>query len=62
MCASMYVTVCAAVCVQVMETDMHRVIYSRQRLSDEHVKYFMYQLVCGLRSVSHTHTHADILQ
>jgi len=25
-----------------METDMHRVIYSRQELSDEHMQYFMH--------------------
>ncbi|OMJ85030.1 hypothetical protein SteCoe_13752 [Stentor coeruleus] len=31
-----------------METDMHRVIYSRQDLSDEHIQYFMYQLMRGL--------------
>lgn len=31
-----------------METDLHRVIYSRQDLSDEHIQYFMYQLMRGL--------------
>jgi mitogen-activated protein kinase 1/3 len=25
-----------------METDMHRVIYSRQDLTDDHIQYFMY--------------------
>ena len=25
-----------------METDMHRVIYSRQELTDEHIQYFVY--------------------
>ena len=29
---------------ELMETDMHRVIYSRQRLSEEHIKYFVYQV------------------
>jgi hypothetical protein len=32
---------------ELMETDMHRVIYSRQRLSEEHVKYFVYQVSTG---------------
>ena len=32
-----------------METDLHRVIYSRQKLSDEHVQYFLYQLLRGLK-------------
>ncbi len=30
-----------------MDTDMHHVIYSRQRLSEEHIKYFMYQVRHG---------------
>nr|AAR04351.1 putative MAPK [Tetrahymena thermophila] len=31
-----------------METDLHRVIYSRQELSDEHIQYFVYQILRGL--------------
>jgi mitogen-activated protein kinase 1/3 len=31
-----------------METDLHRVIYSKQELSDEHIQYFMYQLLRGV--------------
>lgn len=31
-----------------METDMHRVVYSRQELSDEHIQYFVYQLLRGI--------------
>ena len=31
---------------ELMETDLHRVIYSRQKLSPEHVQYFLYQ-VCA---------------
>ena len=27
-----------------METDLHRIIYSRQPLSDDHVQYFLYQV------------------
>ena len=27
---------------ELMETDMHRVIYSRQELTDEHLQYFMH--------------------
>ena len=26
-----------------METDLHRVIYSKQQLTDDHIQYFMYQ-------------------
>ena len=31
-----------------METDLHRVIYSRQELSDDHIQYFVYQILRGL--------------
>lgn len=31
-----------------METDLHRVIYSRQDLSDDHIQYFIYQILRGL--------------
>ena len=31
-----------------METDLHRVIYSKQELTDEHIQYFMYQLMRGM--------------
>jgi mitogen-activated protein kinase 1/3 len=43
--------VCACPCVQdvyiiseLMETDLHRIIYSRQELSDDHIQYFVYQV------------------
>ena len=36
---------------ELMETDLHRVIYSRQKLSPEHTQYFLYQ-VCGQRAVA----------
>ncbi|KRX06315.1 Protein kinase-like domain [Pseudocohnilembus persalinus] len=31
-----------------METDLHRVIYSRQDLTDEHIQYFVYQILRGV--------------
>jgi mitogen-activated protein kinase 1/3 len=31
-----------------METDLHRVIYSRQELTDEHIQYFIYQILRGV--------------
>lgn len=31
-----------------METDLHRVIYSKQTLTDEHIQYFMYQTLRGV--------------
>jgi mitogen-activated protein kinase 1/3 len=32
-----------------METDLHRVIYSKQQLSDDHTQYFTYQILRGLK-------------
>jgi hypothetical protein len=34
-----------------METDLHRIIYSRQDLTDDHVQYFVYQILRGLKCV-----------
>ena len=31
-----------------MDTDLHRVIYSKQPLSDSHFQYFIYQLIAGV--------------
>ncbi len=36
---------------ELMETDLHRVIYSRQKLTDEHTQYFLYQIVCSLKYI-----------
>lgn len=32
-----------------METNMHDIIYSKNKLTDEHVKYFIWQLLCGIK-------------
>jgi serine/threonine protein kinase len=32
---------------ELMETDLHRIIYSRQELSDDHIQYFVYQVRVG---------------
>merc|ERR1719386_628092 len=32
-----------------METDLHRVIYSKQQLAEEHHQYFAYQILRGLK-------------
>jgi serine/threonine protein kinase len=32
-----------------METDLHRIIYSKQQLSDDHIQYFVYQVLRGLK-------------
>lgn len=40
-----------------METDLHRIIYSRQELSDDHIQYFIYQI---LRALKYCHS-ANVL-
>jgi hypothetical protein len=34
-----------------METDLHRIIYSKQALSIDHVQYFIYQILRGLKYI-----------
>lgn len=34
-----------------METDLHRIIYSKQKLSIDHSQYFIYQLLRGLKCI-----------
>jgi tRNA A-37 threonylcarbamoyl transferase component Bud32 len=34
-----------------METDLHRIIYSKQKLSTDHVQYFVYQVLRGLKYI-----------
>lgn len=33
---------------ELMEADLHKLIYSKQQLSDDHYQYFMYQLLRGV--------------
>lgn len=33
---------------ELMEADLHKLIYSKQRLTDDHFQYFMYQLLRGV--------------
>lgn len=32
-----------------MDTDLHRIIYSKQALSLDHIEYFVYQILRGLK-------------
>eukprot|EP00612_Vaucheria_litorea_P003876 CAMPEP_0171465306 /NCGR_PEP_ID=MMETSP0945-20130129/8397_1 /TAXON_ID=109269 /ORGANISM="Vaucheria litorea, Strain CCMP2940" /LENGTH=510 /DNA_ID=CAMNT_0011992807 /DNA_START=126 /DNA_END=1658 /DNA_ORIENTATION=+ len=46
---------------ELMETDLHRVIYSRQKLTDEHTQYFLYQILCSLKYIhSASVLHRDL--
>lgn len=44
-----------------MATDLHKTVYSDNDLSDQHVKYFMWQLLVGLKYVHSAHViHRDL--
>jgi len=49
------------VIMELMDTDLHRIIQSQQTLTDAHHKHFMYQLVRGVR-FAHRHgvIHRDL--
>jgi len=34
-----------------MESDLHHIIHSKQTLSEEHLRYFMYQIFCALKFI-----------
>jgi len=36
---------------ELMDTDLHYIIHSKQALSDDHVQYFVYQILRGLKAV-----------
>lgn len=47
--------------MDLMETDLHRVIYSKNELSIDHVRFFVYQLLKGLQYVHSANVlHRDI--
>ena len=48
---------CVSLCVQneLMNTDLHQIIYSSQPLTDEHVQYFIYQILRGLKYIHSAH-------
>jgi len=44
-----------------METDLHRIIYSKQALSIDHVQYFVYQILRGLKYIHSANVlHRDL--
>ena len=44
-----------------MDTDLHYIIHSKQPLSDEHFKYFLYQILRGVHAIHSAHVlHRDL--
>lgn len=45
-----------------MDTDLYQVIISPQQLSDDHVQYFLYQLLRGLKYIHSANVlHRDLV-
>jgi mitogen-activated protein kinase 1/3 len=44
-----------------METDLCRVIHSKEHFTDAHIQYFMYQMLAGIRYVHEANVlHRDL--
>jgi serine/threonine protein kinase len=44
-----------------METDLHRIIYSKQPLTIDHIQYFVYQILRGLKYIHSANVlHRDL--
>ena len=44
-----------------MDTDLHRIIYSKQPLSDDHFQYFIYQILAALNYIHSANViHRDL--
>ena len=49
------------VVLDLMESDLHHIIHSVQPLSDEHIKFFLYQIMRGLKYIHSAHVlHRDL--
>src|SRR5688500_2540347 len=48
---------------ELMDTDMSRIINSKNALTDEHYQYFVYQMLCGLKYVHTANViHRDLVR
>ena len=46
---------------ELMDTDLHQIIRSNQSLTDEHFRYFMYQIFCSLKYIHSANVwHRDL--
>ena len=44
-----------------METDLHKIIYSKNELTDEHIQYFLYQILKGMKYIHSSNViHRDL--
>ncbi len=60
-CGSVRRTLLSLQISELMETDLHRIITSKQQLSMDHVQYFVYQLLRALKYIHSANTiHRDL--
>lgn len=44
-----------------METDMHKILYSKNKLTNDHIQFFIYQLLCALKYMHSANVmHRDV--
>lgn len=49
--------------MEYMETDLHKIIYSKNQLTDDHYQFFLYQLLCGLKYMHSANViHRDLVR
>jgi len=47
--------------MEYMETDLHKIIYSKNVLTDDHIQFFIYQILAGLKYIHSAHViHRDL--
>jgi len=53
---------CSYMILDFMETDLHKIIYSKNQLTDEHIQYFIYQILRGLKYIHSANViHRDLV-
>ena len=43
--------------LELMDTDLHYIIHSKQALTDDHIQYFIYQILRGLKAIHSAKVH-----
>ena len=48
--------------LEAMQTDLYKIIYSKNDLSDDHIQYFIYQLLRGMKYMHSAKVRVHVLQ